>query len=68
MRRTMNIDFVFKIAGIGIIITVISQILTRAGREDIATLATLSGLVIVLMMVAGMISDFFTGIRSLFSL
>ncbi len=64
----MNIDFVFKIAGIGIIITVISQILTRAGREDIATLATLSGLVIVLMMVAGMISDFFTGIRSLFSL
>lgn len=68
MRRTMNIDFVFKIAGIGIIITVISQILTRAGREDIATLASLSGLVIVLMMVAGMISDFFTGIRSLFSL
>lgn len=64
----MNIDFVFKIAGIGIIITVISQILTRAGREDIATLASLSGLVIVLMMVAGMISDFFTGIRSLFSL
>ena len=64
----MNIDFVFKIAGIGIIVTIISQILTRAGREDVATLATLSGLVIVLMMVAGMISDFFTSIRSLFAL
>ena len=64
----MSIDFVFKIAGIGIIITVISQILTRAGREDIATLATLSGLAIVLMMVAGMISEFFNGIRNLFSL
>ncbi len=64
----MNIDFVFRIAGIGIIVTIISQILNRAGREDIATLATLSGLVIVLMMVAGLISDFFSSIRSLFAL
>ena len=61
----MDIDFVFRIAGIGIIVTVISQLLTRAGRDDIAMLATLSGLVVVLMMVVGMISDFFTGIRSL---
>jgi stage III sporulation protein AC len=56
---------VFRIAGIGIIVTVISQLLTRAGRDDIAMLATLSGLVVVLMMVVGMISDFFSGIRSL---
>ena len=68
MRGSMSIDFVFKIAGIGIIITVISQILTRAGREDVATLATLSGLAVVLLMVAGMISDFFSSIRKLFSL
>ena len=61
----MNIDFVFRIAGIGIIVTVISQLLTRAGRDDIALLATLSGLVVVLMMVVGMISDFFASIRSL---
>lgn len=61
----MNIDFVFRIAGIGIIVTVISQLLTRAGRDDIAMLATLSGLVVVLMMVVGMISDFFSSIRSL---
>jgi stage III sporulation protein AC len=61
----MDIDFVFRIAGIGIIVTVISQLLTRAGRDDIALLATLSGLVVVLMMVVGMISDFFASIRSL---
>lgn len=64
----MNIDFVFRIAGIGILVTVISQLLTRAGRDDIAMLATLSGLVVVLMMVVNMISDFFTSIRSLFAL
>ena len=61
----MDIDFVLRIAGIGIIVTVISQLLTRAGRDDIALLATLSGLVVVLMMVVGMISDFFASIRSL---
>lgn len=61
----MDIDFVFRIAGIGIIVTVISQLLTRAGRDDIALLATLSGLVVVLMMVVGMISDFFGTIRSM---
>jgi len=61
----MDIDFVFRIAGIGIIVTVISQLLTRAGRDDSALLATLSGLVVVLMMVGGMISDFFSSIRSL---
>ena len=64
----MDIDFVFRIAGIGIIVTVISQLLTRAGRDDIAMLATLSGLVVVLMMVVGMISSFFTSIRGMFAL
>lgn len=62
----MDIDFVFRIAGIGVIVTLISQILTRAGREDIAMLATLSGLVVVLMMVANMLSDFFTTLKGLF--
>ena len=61
----MELDLVFKIAGIGVVVTVISQLLTRAGRDDIAMLATLSGLVVVLMMVVGMISDFFSSIRSL---
>ena len=64
----MDIDFVFRIAGIGILVTVIGQVLTRAGRDDIAMLATLSGLVVVLMMVVGMISDFFSSLRSLLQL
>lgn len=64
----MGIDFVFKIAGIGVIITVIAQLLTRAGRDDVAMLATLSGLVVVLMMVMNLISDFFTAMRGLFEL
>ena len=64
----MSIDFVFKIAGIGILITIIAQVLTRAGREAIAMLATLSGLVVVMTMVAGMLSDFFTSLRNLFAL
>ena len=64
----MDVDFVFKIAGIGIVITVIGQVLSRAGRDDIAMLTTLSGLVVVLMMVVGLISSFFTSIRGMFAL
>lgn len=64
----MDIDFIFKIAGIGILVTVISQVLSRAGREDIAMLASLSGLVVVLLMVVNMISQFFSSIRSAFAL
>ncbi|MBQ8109734.1 MAG: stage III sporulation protein AC [Clostridia bacterium] len=64
----MDIDFIFRIAGIGVIVTVISQLLTRAGRDDMAMLATLSGLVLVLLMVVNAISDFFTTIRALFGL
>ena len=64
----MDVDFIFKIAGIGIVVTVIGQVLSRAGRDDIAMLATLSGLVVVLVMVANMISDFFTSLKGLFAL
>ena len=46
----MDIEIIFKIAAIGIITSVVCQVLSRAGREDIATLAALSGLVIVLML------------------
>ena len=64
----MDVDFVFKVAGIGILTSVVSQVLTRAGREDIATLATLSGLVVVLMMVVNMLGDFFGNVREVFQL
>lgn len=64
----MEIDFVLRIGGIGLLITVVSQILSRAGREDIASLSTLAGLVLVLMMVMNLVSDFFGSIRAMFDL
>ena len=64
----MNVDVVFKIAAIGILVAVLAQVLTRAGREDIATLTTLAGLIVVLIMVVNLISDFFGSVRSIFSL
>lgn len=64
----MSVDIVFKIAGIGVLVAVLGQVLTRAGREDIAMLTTLAGLVVVLIMVVNLISDFFGSIRSIFSL
>lgn len=64
----MNVDIVFKIAAIGVLVAVLSQVLTRAGREDIAMLTTIAGLVVVLVMVVNLISDFFVSVRSIFSL
>lgn len=64
----MNIDFVFRIAGIGVLVTVLSQVLSKAGKDDIAMLTSLSGLVVVLLMVVNMISDFFSSIRSAFAI
>lgn len=64
----MDIDILFRIAAIGILVTVISQLLTRAGRDDIATLATISGLVVVMVMVVNMIAELFNSIRAMFAL
>ena len=58
-------DILFRIAGVGVIVTVIAQVLTRAGREDIAMLASLSGLIVVLVMVVNLIFDFFNTVRDL---
>lgn len=63
----MDVDIIFKIAAIGILTAVISQILKNSGKEDISTLATLAGVVIVLFMVIGMISELFTSIRTIFN-
>ena len=62
----MDIEFVFKIGAIGILVMVISLLLKRAGREEMATLATMAGLIVVLMMVVGMVSEFFESIRVMF--
>ena len=64
----MEIDFVFKIAAIGIIVAVLNQLLIRSGREDQAMMTTLAGLVVVLSILVKQISTLFATIRSLFAL
>lgn len=64
----MNVDVIFKIAAIGILITVITQILKKSDRDDIATLVALAGLIIVLTLVINMISELFENIKNIFYL
>ncbi len=64
----MNIDLLFKIAAIGILVAVIHQVLVKAGRDDQAMMTTLAGLVIVLSIVIKEISTLFETVRTLFSL
>ena len=64
----MEIDLVFKIAAIGIIVAVLNQLLIRSGREEQAMMTTLAGLVVVLSMLVQQISDLFVTIKSLFAL
>ena len=62
----MEIDLIFKIAAIGIIVSILNQVLSRSGRDEQATMTTLAGLVVVLMIVAQKISDLFELVKSLF--
>ncbi len=64
--RKMNIDFIFKIAAIGIIVAVLSLVLSRSGREEQAMMTTLAGLIVVLLMLVRQISELFTTIETLF--
>jgi stage III sporulation protein AC len=62
----MNVDLIFKIAGIGILVSVIHTVLKQAGKEEQGQLATLAGVVIVLMMIIGLISQLFTTVKDVF--
>lgn len=64
----MEIDLVFKIAAIGIIVAVLNQLLIRSGREDQAMMTTLAGLVVVLSILVKQIGTLFVTIKSLFAL
>ena len=64
----MGIDIIFKIAAIGILTAVTNQVLKYAGKDEISTLTTLAGVVIVLFMVVNMISELFGTVKQLFSL
>lgn len=64
----MDVDLIFKIAAIGIIVSVLNQVLTRSGREEQAMLTTLAGLIVVLMMMIYEISTLFETVKAVFSL
>ncbi len=64
----MNIDLIFKIAAVGIIVAVLNQVLIRSGREEQAMMTTLAGLIVVLMMVVQQIDLLFKTIKSVFGL
>ena len=62
----MDIDLIFKIAAVGIIVSILGQVLSRLGREEQATMTTLAGLVVVLMMLAKEIAALFELVKRLF--
>lgn len=64
----MDVDLIFKIAAIGIIVSVLNQLLIRSGREEQGMLLTLAGLIAVLSMVVVQISDLFATVKSVFGL
>ena len=64
----MNIDFIFQIAGIGIIVAVLDQLLMRSGREEQALVTTIAGPVVVLLMIVTKIAELFTTVKTVFGL
>ncbi|MBA1337010.1 MAG: Stage III sporulation protein AC [Firmicutes bacterium] len=64
----MDVNMIFKIAAVGILVAVLNQVLVRTGREEQAMMVALAGIVIVLMMVIKMISDLFNTVRTMFQL
>ena len=64
----MDVNWIFKIAAIGILVAVLNLILVRSGRDEQALLTTLAGLIVVLMMLLQQISDLFDLVKQLFSL
>ena len=62
----MDIDLIFKIAAVGIIVSILNQVLARSGREEQATMTTLAGLVVVLLIVVQKIAQLFDLVKNLF--
>ena len=62
----MNVDLIFKIAAVGIIVAVLNQLLIRSGREEQAMMTTLAGLIVVLMMIIQQIDALFEAVKSIF--
>lgn len=63
----MEVDLIFRVAGIGIVVAVLNQLLTRSGRDEQALLTTIAGLIVVLVIIVQQIGDLFDMIRSIFN-
>jgi stage III sporulation protein AC len=64
----MDVDLIFQVAGVGIIVAVLNQLLVRSGREEQALLTTIAGLIVVLVILTQRIGDLFTMVKSIFNL
>ena len=64
----MQVDILLRIAGVGLLVTVICQVLSKAGREDMATLAALTGIMLVLLMVVSLAGELLSQVQSVFLL
>ena len=64
----VQMDLLFKLAGLGVVVAVLCQVLTRAGREELSTLVTVVGLVIALFLVVDLVADLFSSLQSIFAL
>lgn len=64
----VQIDLLFKLAGLGVVVAVLCQVLTRAGREELSTLVTVVGLVIALFLVVDLVADLFYSLQNIFAL
>lgn len=64
----MGIELILKIAGIGILIAVVNQVLKYTGKEELTTFTTLTGVVVVLLMVLDLVSELFSSVKTLFNL
>ncbi|HQD40592.1 MAG: stage III sporulation protein AC [Firmicutes bacterium] len=64
----MDIEMIFRIAGIGLIISILSMVLKQAGKEEQAQMLTLAGVVVVLMLILQLVSQLFASVRSVFGL
>ena len=67
-KVTMDVDLIFQIAGIGIIVAVLNQLLVRSGREEQALMTTLAGLLVVLIILVKEIGDLFETVKTVFGL
>ena len=68
MRKGMDVDLILKVAGIGMIITAVCQIMTKAGRDEQSTMVSLAGMVVVLLLIAEQIASLVSALRSAFGL